>query len=81
MGEGGLSWRMTFVFVNFLMFRGTISKENCARSDSSVSIEDDRTDGSFDVESLNTVGHEFLPPATKLGQGYVFTCVCDSVHN
>ena len=21
----------------------------------------------------------FLPPATKLGQGYVFTCVCDSV--
>ena len=22
-----------------------------------------------------------LPPATKLGQGYVFTCVCDSVHN
>ena len=21
-----------------------------------------------------------LPPATKLGQGYVFTCVCDSVH-
>ena len=22
----------------------------------------------------------FLPPATKLGQGYVFTCVCDSVH-
>ena len=25
--------------------------------------------------------NEFLlPPATKLGQGYVFTCVCDSVH-
>ena len=23
----------------------------------------------------------FLPPATKLGQGYIFTCVCDSVHN
>ena len=23
----------------------------------------------------------FLPPATKLGQGYVFTCVCDSVHS
>ena len=22
----------------------------------------------------------FLPPATKLGQGYIFTCVCDSVH-
>ena len=22
----------------------------------------------------------FLPPATKLGLGYVFTCVCDSVH-
>ena len=22
-----------------------------------------------------------LPPATKLGQGYVLTCVCDSVHN
>ena len=26
-----------------------------------------------------TVGR-FLPPATKLGQGYVFTGVCDSVH-
>ena len=23
---------------------------------------------------------EYLPPATKLGQGYVFTRVCDSVH-
>ena len=23
----------------------------------------------------------FLPPATKLGQGYVFTRVCDSVHS
>ena len=23
---------------------------------------------------------KFLPPATKLGLGYVFTCVCDSVH-
>ena len=22
----------------------------------------------------------FLPPATKLGQGYIFTEVCDSVH-
>ena len=22
----------------------------------------------------------FLPPTTKLGQGYVFTSVCDSVH-
>ena len=22
----------------------------------------------------------FLPPATKLGQGYIFTDVCDSVH-
>ena len=22
----------------------------------------------------------FLPPTTKLGQGYVFTCVCDSDH-
>ena len=24
--------------------------------------------------------HYLLPPATKLGQGYVFTGVCDSVH-
>ena len=24
--------------------------------------------------------NELLPPATKLGQGYVFTGVCDSVH-
>ena len=23
---------------------------------------------------------QFLPPATKLGQGYIFTGVCDSVH-
>ena len=27
----------------------------------------------------NSVG-VFLPPATKLGQGYIFTGVCDSVH-
>ena len=26
------------------------------------------------------VRRNFLPPATKLGQGYVFTRVCDSVH-
>ena len=26
------------------------------------------------------LGPLLLPPATKLGQGYVFTCVCDSVH-
>ena len=25
-------------------------------------------------------GNYLLSPATKLGQGYVFTCVCDSVH-
>ena len=25
--------------------------------------------------------NEFLPPATKLGQGYVFTRVCDSAHS
>ena len=24
--------------------------------------------------------YQFLPPVTKLGQGYVFTSVCDSVH-
>ena len=24
--------------------------------------------------------HRLLPPATKLGQGYIFTGVCDSVH-
>ena len=24
--------------------------------------------------------HVLLPPATKLGQGYIFTGVCDSVH-
>ena len=24
--------------------------------------------------------HAFLPPTMKLGQGYVFTCVCDSAH-
>ena len=23
---------------------------------------------------------EYLPPATKLGQGYIFTGMCDSVH-
>ena len=24
--------------------------------------------------------HEFLPPTTKLGQAYIFTGMCDSVH-
>ena len=28
----------------------------------------------------NCFGSFYLPPATKLGQGYVFTGVCDSVH-
>ena len=27
-----------------------------------------------------TASNPFLPPATKLGQGYIFTGVCDSVH-
>ena len=27
-----------------------------------------------------SVNNPYLPPATKLGQGYVFTRVCDSVH-
>ena len=27
-----------------------------------------------------TLTYMFLPPATKLGQGYIFTGVCDSVH-
>ena len=30
--------------------------------------------------SLKVIFNELLPPATKLGQGYVFTRVCDSVH-
>ena len=29
---------------------------------------------------LNPIFGMFLPPATKLGQGNVFTSVCDSVH-
>ena len=29
---------------------------------------------------LHILEMEFLPPATKLGQGYIFTGVCDSVH-
>ena len=29
---------------------------------------------------IPTTQRLFLPPATKLGQGYVFTRVCDSVH-
>ena len=32
------------------------------------------------VEELNISVVHLLPPATKLGQGYVFTRVCDSVH-
>ena len=29
---------------------------------------------------FNSMAYILLPPATKLGQGYVFTSVCDSVH-
>ena len=38
----------------------------------------------FEFEFLTRVpvqtSVDLLPPATKLGQGYVFTRVCDSVH-
>ena len=34
-------------------------------------------EGSFITENIPV---SLLPPATKLGQGYVFTGVCDSVH-
>ena len=34
--------------------------------------------GNKTVANLPSI--RFLPPATKLGQGYVFTRVCDSVH-
>ena len=30
--------------------------------------------------SISTIQRTSLPPATKLGQGYIFTGVCDSVH-
>ena len=36
----------------------------------------------FDVKCKQyhrTVWHPFLPPATKLGQGYIFAGICDSV--
>ena len=33
------------------------------------------------VPAITEESQQLLPPATKLGQGYVFTCVCDSVHN
>ena len=32
------------------------------------------------IKDPRVYGHSLLPPATKLGQGYVFTRVCDSVH-
>ena len=31
-------------------------------------------------ESLKLIYSKYLAPATKLGQGYVFTGVCDSVN-
>ena len=35
----------------------------------------------YTMKGMRGGGHpKFLPPATKLGQGYVFTRVCDSVH-
>ena len=34
----------------------------------------------LEKQVLILLGHILLPPATKLGQGYVFTGVCDSVH-
>ena len=36
--------------------------------------------GGFWTKSQNRVNCDFLPAATKLGQGNVFTGVCDSVH-
>ena len=40
------------------------------------------TDSDSDLNSNSKpIGYiVLLPPATKLGQGYVFTCVCASVH-
>ena len=34
----------------------------------------------LEKQVLILLGHILLPPATKLGEGYVFTGVCDSVH-
>ena len=34
----------------------------------------------FNTQNINQLDSIFLPPATKLGQGYVFTGVCDSVN-
>ena len=32
------------------------------------------------AQSWGQISKILLPPATKLGQGYIFTGVCDSVH-
>ena len=32
------------------------------------------------LEAVEVGEENLLPPATKLGQGYIFTGVCDSVH-
>ena len=34
----------------------------------------------FNTQNINQLDSIFLPPATKLGQGYVFTGVCDSLN-
>ena len=37
--------------------------------------------GGRDLQQRPYGSHAYLPPATKLGQGYVFTGVCDSVQS
>ena len=37
--------------------------------------------GGRDLQQRPYGSHAYLPPATKLGQGYVFTRVCDSVQS
>ena len=45
------------------------------------SIIQDEIFGKSSKEILLCDFSQFLPPKTKLGQGYVFTRVCDSVHS
>ena len=58
-------------FVNFVMFLSLIFVYDCVYCLLKLSP-------CLGQQELVTVN--LLPPATKLGQGYVFTGVCDSVH-
>ena len=50
-----------------------------ARNNLPQKVHNENKDADF-LSVATALWFSFLPPATKLGQGYIFTGVCDSVH-